>query len=210
MDILDIKYAGKDAINHLISLLKLDYVNKQNVATTDEMIDYINMGQLEHTGKTNIATIDEMKMYLSIGSIVLISASVTGSSVNGAELGNYGLGTRATLLVMGGDIKLLIPSTGETTNYGLIQIPAGATSITVTGTKDFHFGVSIFAVDNGKYAQQLDSGWIDMTSDRSTFTIPTDYTDGNHMLSINFRLDSYGNFVADNYANTIGMRFNYN
>jgi len=149
-------------------------------------------------------------MYLKTGSIVLVSASVTGSSANGAELGNYGLGTRATLLVMGGDIKLSIPSTGETTNYGLIQIPAGATSIMVTGTKDFHFGVSIFSVENGKYTQQFDSGWTDMTSDRSTFAIPAGYADGNHALSVNFRLDSYGSFVVDNYANTIGMRFNYN
>jgi hypothetical protein len=148
-------------------------------------------------------------------SAVLVSASITGSSATGAELGNYNNNLRATLLTTDGDIKLTIPATGETTNYSLIRIPENAVKCVFTGTSEFSYGVSVFAqisdanTNKNKYSQISDSGWIDMTSEIAEYAISSNYAKGNHYISVNFKMDSGSTFNIESYKDIITARFSF-
>ena len=192
--------------NHYIAVnFRQDNTNTFDVESYKNVLS-LNFGDVINN---NTGSGDDMSDNNTIDvSAILVSASVTGSSTTGAELGNYENNQRATLLTTDGDIKLTVPATGETTNYSLIPIPANATALLLTGSADFHYGVSIFSVSNGtKYTQQLDSGWIDMTSNEAEYTIASEYADGNQYIAVNFRLDTYGTFSIDDYAKAIGIRF---
>lgn len=148
-------------------------------------------------------------------SAVLVSASVTGSSGTGAELGHISTSRRATLLTTDGDIKLTVPETGETTNYSLIRIPQNTDKCVITGTSVFSYGISVFRsifdADTYKYrySQMSDSGWIDLTSNRAEYAILSNYADGNHYIAINFKKDNNGVFEVEDYKDVITAKFSF-
>lgn len=74
---MDIFYAGKNAFNHLISLLKSDYVNKKNIidncvsGDADKPLSAKQGKALqdqitEINEVVDVATVDEVKTYLNI------------------------------------------------------------------------------------------------------------------------------------------------
>lgn len=74
---MDIIYAGKNAFNYLISLLKSNYVNKNNIvdncvsSNTDKPLSAKQGKALQDQIKeidamVDIATVDELKIYLNI------------------------------------------------------------------------------------------------------------------------------------------------
>ncbi|MBP3630836.1 MAG: hypothetical protein J6J23_05045 [Clostridia bacterium] len=74
---MDIIYAGKNAFNYLISLLKSDYVNKKNIidncvsSNTDKPLSAKQgkalQDQITEIDETvDVATVDEVKTYLNI------------------------------------------------------------------------------------------------------------------------------------------------
>lgn len=142
-------------------------------------------------------------------SAVLVSAGISNPTGSEIQLANYNNGQRATLVTTDGDIKLSIAVTNETTNYSLIKIPANATALALTGSAEFHYGIGIFAVENNKYLQKVDSGWVDMISDSGEYAIPSEYADGNHYISANFKKDDASVFDVESYKNIITAKFNF-
>ena len=142
-------------------------------------------------------------------SAVLISAGISNPTGTEIQLANYNNGQRATLVTTDGDIKLSIAVTNETTDYSLIKIPANATTFAFTGSAVFNYGIGIFAVENAKYSQKVDSGWIDMTSDSGEYAIASEYADGNHYISANFKKDDAGVFDVESYKDIITAKFKF-
>ena len=128
----------------------------------------------------------------------------------GVQIGNYTNNMRACLLASGGPFLIPLHTMygGTTTDYSLIRIPSGATRAYITGSGTFDFDVQVFERlgENG-FNYVFGSEWIAMTGYMNVYDIPSKYSDGNHYMSVGFRLTNEREFVADDFKSVFSLSF---
>lgn len=90
-----------------------------------------------------------------------------------------------------------------------ICIPAGATGVELTAPSNFRFGYFFTAINGNKYEMLYDSGWQAGFTYPHIIDVPTDYSDGEHYMFINFSLPNNGDIPLDEYSDSISIKFVY-
>lgn len=95
--------------------------------------------------------------------------------------------------------------------YSLCQIPAGARSVIISAPSECaYYGVQIGQYDaEGKPSRIVDSGWMPLSDGCGTYTILSDYADGNYYIGINLK-NASGSAFSDDFDNAaVKMAFQF-